>query len=483
MTSCVREPPVVSTALAPSPSLKARGTMPGEAYATCRPPPQRLAARDVLVHAARAVSKVAQRGSIPAHLLVTRVAQVRVLPCVDAAYDTIVRVIRQAEHEVLMQNYVWEDGTRGARAVVDAIQARCADVASGLRPPWQLRIVLHHRGRYALPTACKFLSRELEHFIQSLDPRHVQAELAYADNHTIGADILHSKNVIADGREVLFVGTNFEKHNDQPDNWYDNGVHMTGQTAHAARADWCHVRAHRHTRLCVSNASMAPVMAALPAGLHGGRQAPVLVVSHLARSWPWWSPKCESNPQAQGVLALLNHACRSIDIITPCLNVPHVRRAIIEAVLRGVVVRYVTCLNMDRVLQHWFRGGNNADSAQILLQEVLKRGGSKAARRLHIAWSSFDGATIPPQKTLGTSHAKNICIDGHVLMVGSMNLDWQSWNNSRELSCIVDDARAASQWHSEVFDKRWAAAVPMRAQDLPCHYRHRFSRAYRYLKK
>ena len=209
----------------------------------------------------------------------------------------------------------------------------------------------------------------------------------------------------------------------------------------------------------------------------------MLVVSHLARKWPWWSTHCEANPQNQSVLALLRNARHSIDIVTPCLNVPSVRRGIIDAVLRGVVVRYVTCLNMDRQLQHWFRGGDNADSAQMLLKEIIKRGGPAAAQRLHIAWSSFDGITRPLKKTHGTSHAKNMCIDNRLLMVGSMNLDWQSWNNSRELSCVIDDASLAAQWRAEVFNKRWSAAVPMEARDLPWWYRHRFSRTYRFLKK
>ncbi len=481
MTFYVREPPVVSVTpdLLPLHQVQRPAS---DNYATCRSPSQPREPSDVLACAANAARKVVGRGSVPRHLLLTRANQARVLPCVNTAYAAVAQVIRHAEHEVLMQNYVWEDRTRGAQCVMQAVRDRCADVARGVRPAWQLRIVVHHRGRYALPTASKFKSLELEGFIRSLNPSHVHAELAYAHNHAIGADILHSKNVIVDGREVLFLGTNFDKHNDPPDSWYDNGLHLTGPPAQSARADWCHVRTCRQTRLRSANMRLPPPKA-LPGPGQEGSLAPVLVVSHLARRWPLSSASCEANPQDQSVLALLKSAQRSIAIITPCLNVPSVRQAIIDAVLRGVVVHYVTCLNMDSRLQRWFRGGNNADNARMILREVIKRGGPEAAKRVHIAWSSFDGVTIPQRKTHGTSHAKNMCIDDHVLMMGSMNLDWQSWNNSRELSCIIDDARVAAQWRAEVFDKRWRAAVPMMAQDLPWWHRHRFGRAYRYLKK
>ena len=481
MTSCVREPPVSTT-----PDLLSRpralGLAAGPQPATCRTLSQSSAPRDVLACAARAAHKVAGRGSIPRHLMLTRADEARVLPSVNTAYATIAQVIRHAEHEVLMQNYVWDDQARGAQCVMQAVRERCEDVARGLRPPWQLRIVVHERGRYALPTASVCQSVDLENLIRSLNPQHVQAELAFAHSHAFGADILHSKNVIVDGREVLFFGTNFEKHNDSPDCWYDNGLHLVGQPAASARADWCHVRTRRHTRLRIANTRMPPPTA-LPSLNHEGRQVPVLVVSHLARRWPLSSPGCEANPQDQSVLALLQSACHSIDIITPCLNVPSVRQAIVEAILRGVIVRYVTCFNMDRRLQHWFRGGNNADSAHMILREAIKRGGAEAARRVQIAWSSFDGKTIPPKKSHGTSHAKNMCIDDRVLMVGSMNLDWQSWNNSRELSCIIEDACVAAQWRAEVFSARWAAAVPITAPDLPWRHRNRWSSTHRYLTK
>ena len=278
MTSCVREPPVVSIPLVVPTSPGSASFAAGRPSATCRSINRACDSGDVLASAARAARKVWQRGSVPRHLLVTRVSDVHMLPDVEHAYAAIARVIRHAKHEVLIQNYVWQDGTQGAQNVMQAIRQRCEDVACGMRPPWQLRIVIHHRGRYALPTASKFCSVRAGAAHQIAQSKTCSGRIGLrAQSHHRCRHLAQQERHRGWSRSAIFGHQLQTDTTIPPDRWYDNGLHLVGQTAHAARADWCDVRARRHTRLRAANVKMPP-----PTAL------PAVIPSRAPDSPCWW---------------------------------------------------------------------------------------------------------------------------------------------------------------------------------------------------
>lgn len=59
----------------------------------------------------------------------------------------------------------------------------------------------------------------------------------------------------------------------------------------------------------------------------------------------------------------------------------------------------------------------------------------------------------------GASHAKWASIDGQAMILGTQNLDTQSWHESRELSVLVDDATTTAAF-DDVFDAAWADGAP-----------------------
>lgn len=60
------------------------------------------------------------------------------------------------------------------------------------------------------------------------------------------------------------------------------------------------------------------------------------------------------------------------------------------------------------------------------------------------------------------SHVKLMSVDGEIAIVGSGNMDSQSWSNSREFNVLIDDATAVAM--IEDADLTKAAAARRRAR-------------------
>jgi phosphatidylserine/phosphatidylglycerophosphate/cardiolipin synthase-like enzyme len=93
-------------------------------------------------------------------------------------------------------------------------------------------------------------------------------------------------------------------------------------------------------------------------------------------------------------------------------------------------------------------GGNNETN-------VTKLGSmAKNPCNLHIRWFSRTPGVAEQGNSVATSHAKWASADGTAMILGSQNLDTQSWNYSRELSVLVDDPATTAQFDA-VFAGVW----------------------------
>jgi phosphatidylserine/phosphatidylglycerophosphate/cardiolipin synthase-like enzyme len=82
-----------------------------------------------------------------------------------------------------------------------------------------------------------------------------------------------------------------------------------------------------------------------------------------------------------------------------------------------------------------------------------------ACKKLQIRWYSRDGLRPVVGNGIYASHAKYASVDDTVVIVGTANMDTQSWNNSRELNIIVDDADLATAWDAQLFVADWTRGV------------------------
>jgi phosphatidylserine/phosphatidylglycerophosphate/cardiolipin synthase-like enzyme len=70
--------------------------------------------------------------------------------------------------------------------------------------------------------------------------------------------------------------------------------------------------------------------------------------------------------------------------------------------------------------------------------------------KLRLRWYTRNGAVVDGNG-LYASHAKYMSLDDNIVIVGTANMDTQSWNNSREINILVDDPAITQTWDRQMF--------------------------------
>jgi phosphatidylserine/phosphatidylglycerophosphate/cardiolipin synthase-like enzyme len=163
--------------------------------------------------------------------------------------------------------------------------------------------------------------------------------------------------------------------------------------------------------------------------------------------------------QDQAWLGAMKAATSVLRILTPNLNDDRARRGILETVRRGVRVELILSKGFNDTAESLIgQGGDNESNLAKLAEEL--RTEPDACARLDVRWYATD--TLRPVEGKGAfqSHAKYLSIDGQVAIIGSGNMDTQSWNKSHETNVVIDDASTTGAWDRELFDPAWSRAVP-----------------------
>ncbi len=74
-----------------------------------------------------------------------------------------------------------------------------------------------------------------------------------------------------------------------------------------------------------------------------------------------------------------------------------------------------------------------------------------------------EGGLDPEAGVNGPSHIKYSSYDGQLAIVGSANLDNQSFSRSREVNVVIDDPATVAAWDARLFGAEHAGAVPVDA--------------------
>ena len=373
-------------------------------------------------------------------------------------------LIASAKHDVALQTYVWETDSEPAKEIIggiaDLARRRAVNHATTpviVRFAFDVSTLSYGSRVDALPKAWAAVAA------LQLDPRYVQFELAGVARTGFGA--LHKKTLVVDGREAIITGANPQAHHDFAMPWRDAGFRLSGEIAQALEDDFADTWSRAERWTCGGDlagewsACSAPVtpMERLEQPLAASDAClPMLAVTRQADPTP--SNRID-NPQDQAFLAAFASAERSIHIQTPNLNDDAAKRALVEAVQRGVIVDVVLSKGFNddsEVLPG--QGGTNEQNVQLLYDTLAAAGVANACDKLRFRWHAQGGVAVVGNGAYA-SHAKYASIDDAIVIVGTANMDTQSWNNSREINVLVDDAALTQAWDAQMFDVEFANGI------------------------
>ncbi|MBG09047.1 MAG: hypothetical protein CME68_09840 [Halobacteriovoraceae bacterium] len=171
------------------------------------------------------------------------------------------------------------------------------------------------------------------------------------------------------------------------------------------------------------------------------------------------------NTQDQAYLVSFGSAKSHIHILSPNFNDDDAIKSLADAVKRGVHVKLVTTFGFNRSTENYpGQGGDNRKGYCRLYKKALKvtRDKEKVEKFLHLRWYTRpDGVRVDDSKSVvddegkgrpDAMHAKYATIDDQVAIVGTANMDTQSWNHSREINLLIDNKKVAKSWDKQLFN-------------------------------
>lgn len=299
----------------------------------------------------------------------------------DILYDAMTRAIVQAEHEVVMESYIFAEDEVGWRFAEVLAERALAGV----------RVGLHLDAAGSLFRA----SRRLDRFLRTngVDFRwfhrwHWSRPLRYNQRN-------HRKLLVVDGQTAFLGGFNIHRENSKAlygeHRWRDTHVAMTGSLARQAREAFQALWDRR------------------PFNTDLSAEPPSAVVI------PNMSADCQHRLHCV-FASMFGSARQHIEITTPYL-VPDewTLKAVEHAARRGVTVRILVPLKGDVAPVHWI--------AQRIHARLQRQGVRVFGYRPRLL------------------HAKTLSVDGDWVSVGTTNLDYRSLFLNHELNLC---ARAPS---------------------------------------
>ncbi len=179
------------------------------------------------------------------------------------------------------------------------------------------------------------------------------------------------------------------------------------------------------------------------------------------------------NYLTQGYLSAINAAKHSIDFMYPNFNDIDMTDALVQAIKRGVKVETVLGFKRNSYKIEALGGvtkaiskGTNAVALSRLYCKAYEDFGSNFSTKrdfmrhmnshLQFRWFSRsvdeNGNRVKHiADGVGAPHIKIMFIDREVTIVGSTNLDWQSFKNAREASLVIDDKEYSKMAYDKVF--------------------------------
>jgi phosphatidylserine/phosphatidylglycerophosphate/cardiolipin synthase-like enzyme len=376
--------------------------------------------------------------------------------------------IQTAQREILFATFIWESDSLAAHMLQDAfaqLQRKIRENPRHYQLPLKLKMVdsqlspaiqklLSYTGSFGMgkkggETAGSYGLG----FSFDLDPALIQIEHAVF-YHKLN-DINHTKYLIIDNQSAVLTGSNVQNRGN-----LELGVSAVGPVVQSLRSDFQEL--WDKSKIVGSNISDVPLQKTAllihpyPQYIYPnplGEKTKIMVLTRKAKINVFG--RSTDNPQDLTYLRLFQSAKKSIRILTPNLNFSHCSAILIDALARGVDVQIVLSKNFNQTTESKFllQGGpNDSIAAKIIgrYAKLKKKESAVAPGVLQIKWFA-DAAGEVSGGPAGTSHAKYLAIDDEITVLGSTNLDTQSWYASRELDFLIPNASITQKWIRELF--------------------------------
>lgn len=388
-------------------------------------------------------------------------------------FPRMAEMIEHAKSEVLFQTYIWQDGD-GSRALLEGMrrleQRRKAEAAPGAKPV-TIRILAsaidYPAAKWFEPAAGVLLPK-IAGAVEALglDPRYVRVEVGGYLHKSVGS--LHTKTLVVDGRTAMLTGVNLQRQQDYDHPWHDAGFLLEGDIGAVLRDDFASAWRNAGLWTCGGRnppgpstdcLARTPMLPRLPRRSVPGACVPMMILSRAGDGNPFTNRT--DSTKAAGFLAAFRNAERTIRIHTPNLNDDAVRRALVAAVQRGVQVEVVLSKEFNERAENLVgQGGGNEENVELLRRMLVEAGVENPCERLQVRWYSEDGRRPVVGNGPGAAHTKYTSVDDQIAIVGSSNMDTQSWNHSREVNVLVDDPATVRAWDDRLFKESWDRAIP-----------------------
>ena len=248
--------------------------------------------------------------------------------------------------------------------------------------------------------------------------------------------LLHSKTIVVDGARALLTDENLQANADPVSRggreWYQVGMTVEGDIAQRLRQDVANAWGHATPSVKLPAAPPAqPAWACTQMTLLGRAEG-----------------HGEDSSADRGYGELFRAAKSSVHVITPNLNDDGALAALAEATADAQVEIVLSKGFNDANENLPTQGGTNAENVPRLAKMA------KNKCNLHVRWYAHDQGVAVVGNVPFANHAKWATADGAAFVLGSQNLDTQSWKQSRELSLFVDDRAATTRFDAE-FSRVW----------------------------
>ncbi|KGP63310.1 hypothetical protein EP47_09260 [Legionella norrlandica] len=392
------------------------------------------------------------QGTVPVEKMVSTInpSQIEIVSGSENVYSLIVRKIREAKKQILIQAFVWDPSTQVVKEIRDALCELKDEVEVFL-----LVDQLDRFARFFYQGEISFMKPKHDATSLGLDnlPPNIKLHIGTYVHNSIASN--HNKAVWIDG-DVILTGANFQPQNYGPHRFHDAGIFIPKGASDAVFYDFQAMWNKRTNKYEAPDSS--PIYLEQKPIETGGNPCSMLYVTNTIRPYPailpFYKAPLPKDPLNNAYMAAIKHAKHIIQIAVPNLNTPEIIHALADFI--NCRNGHVELLMGEKFndLREKFYGGTNQNTVEYF-RSLIDEGKQE---NLQIRW--FHRVSNVSKKP-DVIHMKFMVIDGQVIIYGSANLDLLSLHNSHETNVVIDNAELAQKAIKLLYEPIFANGIPV----------------------